>query len=142
MQKLNTLWQLVSTVSDLRSMIRHTRTYYFSTIGPVTIYLRADAAEVRIMRWALPKVEITAILEGSFGWRVATDQDDAGVYVVARRKPLVGRMSSAAFSLVVPHDAHLMLNIDDGRVVLEHMNGTLHIPAAAPAPDQYLLSSG
>ncbi len=129
MQKLNTLWQIVNAASDITSMTRHTETYHFSTFGePITFYLRAEQSEVRIMRWALAKVEVTATLQAAFGWRIAADQDEAGVYVAAKRKPVLGNLSRALFSIIVPHDAHLVLHLDEGRLVLENLTGTLEMP--------------
>ncbi len=142
MQHLNTLWQALSAASELRDMTRRRHTYYFSTFGPITFYLRAENAEVQIMRWTLAKVEVTAMLHGSFGWRIAADQDEAGVYVVARRRALVGNLSSALFTVIVPQDTLLVLKLDDGRVVMEHINGTLQIPPLTSDSAIQLLSSG
>lgn len=142
MQKLNTLWQVVNAASEITSLTRHTQTYYFSTLGPITFYLRAENADVRVLRWALPKVEVTATLQASFGWRVATDQDEAGVYVVAKRKAVLGRMSTGLFSIVVPEDAYLVLKLDDGRVILEHITGTLQVPPLDSESIYHLLPPG
>lgn len=142
MQKLNSLWQVVNAASEITSLTRHTQTYYFSTLDPITFYLRAENADVRVMRWALPKVEVTATLQASFGWRVATDQDEAGVYVVAKRKAVLGKMSSGLFSIVVPEDAYLVLKLDDGRVSLEHVTGTLQVPPVNAESIYHLLPSG
>ncbi len=142
MQHLNTLWQAVSAVSELKDMTRHRQTYYFSTIGPITFYLRAENATVQIMRWDMPKVEVAVTLNGSFGWRIATDQDDAGVYVVARKRSVIGGFSSADFNIVVPHNALLMLDLSDGQVTLDHITGTLEIPPTRAESTIQLLPSG
>lgn len=34
----------------------------------------------------------------------------------------------ASFNILVPHYTYLMLNLTDGRLVLEHVEGSLHIP--------------
>lgn len=142
MQRLNTLWQAVNTITELKAMTRHRQTYYFSTLEPATFYLRAEHAEVQIMRWALPKIEVTVMLHAAFGWRIATDQDEAGVYVVARRRPVIGNLSSALFSVIVPHDAFLVLNVTGGRIVMEHVTGTVEIPPLHPESSIKLLPSG
>ena len=142
MQHLNTLWQTLNAVSELREMTRRRQTYYFSTLGPITFYLQAENAEVQVLRWTQPKVEVTAVLHGSFGWRVATDQDEAGIYVVARRKPLLGSRSRALFTVIVPHDALLVLKLDSGRVVMEHVSGTVQIPPLATDSVVHMLPSG
>lgn len=128
--RLTTLWQTVSAVSELSEMARRRQTYHFSTLGPVTFYLRAEYAEVRVTRWQQPRIEVTALLEAAFGWRVAADQDEAGVYMVAKRRPLVGGLARAVFEALVPHDVYLDLHLDSGRVVLEGVNGALQVPPA------------
>jgi len=130
MQHLNTLWQAVNVASSVTELARQTQTFHFSVSGAVTLYLQAESAEVRVTRWVEPKIEVTAQLQAAFGWRLATDQDEAGVYVVARRRLVVGTLSSAVFSLLVPKDTYLIFKLTDGRVVLNHVDGTLHVPAA------------
>jgi hypothetical protein len=139
---LNTLWQAVSVAADLREMTRTRRTFVFHVPETITFFLRAENADVRIMRWDAPRVEVRTLLEGSFGWRVATDQDEAGVYVVAHRRRLFGDFSSALFDVVVPRETHLLLKLDNGRVSMEHVNGTLHVPPPHHERVEYLLPAG
>ena len=132
MQHLNTLWQIVGaaqTVSDVaRPFIGQQQSYLFnvSPTGAITLFLRADNAEVRVTRWLKPQVEVVVRLQVPLGWRIATDQDEAGVYVVAKRKRVVGGMSSASFTVNVPQDAYLMLELENGRVMIDNINGALH----------------
>ncbi|MBZ0300170.1 MAG: hypothetical protein K8J31_10530, partial [Anaerolineae bacterium] len=126
-QHLNVLWRAVNAAAELRELTRTRRTYVFNTSSPITFYLRAEKADVHIARWHLPKVEVTYRLEGSFGWRATAEQDDAGVYVVAHRRWVLGELSSASFAVVVPHDAFLVLKLVDGRVIFEHVEGTLQV---------------
>lgn len=128
MQHLNTLWQAVNVASSVTELARHTETFHFGVSGNVTFYLQAEGAEVRVTRWTEPKIEVTAQLQAKFGWRLATDQDEAGVYVVARRRALVGTLSSAIFNILVPQSAYLILKLADGRVTLNHVDGTLEVP--------------
>ncbi len=129
--RLAALWQTVSAAAELSEIAHRRQSYYFSTLGPVTFYLRAEQAEVQVTRWQQPRIEITVLLQAAFGWRVAADQDEAGVYIVARRRPLVGSLARAVFKVLVAPDTFLDLRLDNGRVVLEGVNGTLQVP---PAP--------
>ena len=131
MQHLNNLWQAVNVASSVTEFARQSQTFHFNVTGEVTFYLRAESAEVRITRWNEPKIEVTAQVQAAFGWRMETDQDDAGVYVVASRRPVVGTLSSALFSVLVPKNAYLILKLADGRVILNHIDGTLQVPPAA-----------
>lgn len=128
MQRLNTLWQAVNAASTVAELARQSQTFHFGVSQPITFYLRAEHAEVRVTRWTQPKIEVAVQLQAAFGWRMETDQDEAGVYMVAKRRTLVGGFSSATFNILVPHDTYLMLNLTDGRLVLEHVEGSLHIP--------------
>jgi len=137
--QLNTLRQAVDMAADLREMTRSRRTLVFHVTEPITFFLRAENADVRIMRWDAPRVEVRALLEGAFGWRMATDQDEAGIYVVAHRRRLLGEFASALFDVVVPRETHLILKLDDGRLTLAHVNGTLHVPPARLEHIEHLL---
>ncbi len=128
MQRLNTLWQAVNAASTVTELARQSQTYHFGIHRPSTFYLQAESAEVKIIRWREPKIEVTAQLQAPFGWRLETDQDEAGVYVVARKRPVVGGLSRASFTVFVPQETYLILKLLDGRVIMEHIEGDLHIP--------------
>jgi hypothetical protein len=128
MQHLNTLWQAVNAASTVTELARQSQTFHFGVSKPITFYLQAEQAEVRLTRWAQPKIEIAVQLQAAFGWRMTTDQDEAGVYVVARRRPLVGGLSRATFAVFVPQDTYLVLKLTEGRLTLEHVDGEFHVP--------------
>lgn len=125
---LNTLWQVANAASTVADFARQSQTYTFPVYGPVTVYLQAEQAEIRLVRWGLPKVDVFVQLQVAFGWRIATDQDADGVYVVAKRRMLVGSMSRATFTLTVPQDAYLILKLHESSLLVSDVNGTLHVP--------------
>jgi hypothetical protein len=128
MHKLNTLWQIVSAASTVRDIAQHSRSYHFAVSGPVTFYLRADHTDVHLLRWVQPRIEVTTRLQGAFGWRVAAEQDEAGVYMAARRRSVVGGLSTARFEVRVPRDTYLIFKLHAGSLSLDGIDGTLHIP--------------
>lgn len=128
MQKLNTLWQLVNAASSVRDITHHIKTYYFGVNGPVTFYLQAENADVNISRWVRPQIEVTVKLQASFGWRIAAEQDDAGVYIAAKRRMVVGGLSTARFDVIVPYNVYLTLKLTESNLKLQGVDGTLHIP--------------
>ena len=142
MQKLNTLWQLVNTAAAMRDLAQHTKKYYFPVTGPLTFYLRTENAAVHISRWNRPMIEVTTILQGSFGWRIATEQDEAGVYVAAARRLLVGGLASARFEARVPRDTHLALNLTDSSLLLTNIDGKMEIPPQVQPQTVRLLPQG
>lgn len=125
---LNTLWQVVNAASSVADFARQSQTYTFSVAQAITVYVQAEQAEIRVVRWGLPKVDVFMQLQAAFGWRVATDQDADGVYVVAKRRMLVGKLSRAAFTLSVPHDAYLILKLAECNLLLTDVDGTMHVP--------------
>jgi len=131
--RLTALWNTVSTVSETASglldLARQSRVYQFNVAldRPLTLYLQTEHAEIRIMRWAQPRVEITANLQLPLGWRMAAEQDEWGVYIAARRKPVVGRLSTAVFEVLVPGHTYLMLKCSESGVYLGNVDGTVHI---------------
>ena len=125
---LNTLWQVVNAASAVADFARQSQTYTFSTSNPVTVYLQAEQAEIRLVRWGQPKVDVFVQLQVAFGWRIATDQNADGVYVVAKRRMLVGSMSKATFTLTLPHTAYLILKLHESSLLIADVDGTLHIP--------------
>jgi hypothetical protein len=101
----------------------------FNVKPPVTVFVRGSNVAVRVIHQAGNIVELNASLRASFGWEFATEQDEAGVYIVAKRKPLVGTLSSASFTIIAPPEAALVLHLTPGSVQIVEMNGKLTIPA-------------
>ncbi|HEX2623194.1 MAG TPA: hypothetical protein VHL11_23700 [Phototrophicaceae bacterium] len=132
MQKLNGLWQVVNAASTVRDIAQQTKVYQFLTgATPITFYLQAETARIEITRWHQPQVEVSVRLQAAFGWKIATDQDDAGVYIAAKRRIVVGGLSSAAFEVHVPQTAYLVLKLASCSVNLNAIDGMLHIPPVA-----------
>jgi hypothetical protein len=125
---LNTLWQVVNAASTVADFTRQTQTFTFNVAPTITVYLQAEQAEVRLVRWVQPKVDVFVQLQAAFGWRVATDQNADGVYIVAKRRMLLGNMSKAKFTLTVPYDAYLILKLNQSSLLLSDVDGTMHVP--------------
>ncbi len=131
MQHLNTLAQIVNAASTVAEIARSAQTYRYVVGTSATCYLHVKGGEVRINRIDQPLVEITSQLQAPFGWRIATEQDEAGVYFVALRRPVVGAMASAVFFVTVPLDAYLVLRLDHTRLSLDNVSGVVELPPQA-----------
>ncbi len=129
---LNTLWQVANAASTVADFTRQSQTFTFSVGPAITVYLRAEQAEVRLVRWEQPKVDVFVQLQVAFGWRVATDQNADGVYIVAKRRMLLGNMSRAKFTLTIPYDAYLILKLKQSSLLLSDVDGTMHVPPKSP----------
>ncbi len=127
MQHLNTLNQLVQAASSVAEFARASQSYRFPVSAPTTFYLHVSNADVRIIRRADVIAEVAATLQAPFAWRVASDQDDAGIYFVAHRRPLVGALAGASFTITVPPATYLILKREGVRLTLDEMNGTVEL---------------
>lgn len=131
MQHLSTLWKIANAASEVAEIARSSEVYRFNASPDLTFYLHTAHAEVRVRRWDEARIDVLAQLQAPFGWQVKTDQDDAGVYFVARRKPVVGNLSGAVFTVAVPATTHLMLRLDQCRLVLDDISTTVQLPPQA-----------
>lgn len=109
-------------------------TQVFNVTKPTTVYLRASHCRVTIRPTVESHVRLEANLQRVFGVEFATEQDDAGIYIVARRKPVVGTVSRAEFTLTVPQNAHLALHLTPGDIVFESVDGVVELPTTQMFP--------
>lgn len=128
MQHLNTLTQLVNAASSVVDLARSSHTYVFNVAGNPTCYVHVSGGEVCIARTTAPQIEIAANIQAPFAWRVVAEQDDAGVYLVALRRPVFGAMGGASFRISVPEHIHLVLRLERSRLSLEDVNGLIELP--------------
>lgn len=114
-----------------------TSTHVFNVRLPVTVYLRASHCRVTVRRAEGCHVTVEASLQRAFGVELTTDQDDAGVYIVARRKLVTGTAAQIEFVLTVPPESHLALNLTPGAIVFEGVDGVVQLPTekVLPPPD-------
>lgn len=110
------------------------QTQVFRVTPPTTVYLRASHCHVTVR----PLIDSRVILETTrhpvLGPDLTTDQDAAGVYIVARRKPVVGAASRAELTLLVPPDTHLALHLTPGEITFECIEGLVDLPGAVIFP--------
>jgi hypothetical protein len=111
-------------------------TQVFNVTKPITVYLRASHCRVTVRPTTESRVRLEANLQRVFGVEFATEQDDAGIYIVARRKPVVGTVSRAEFTLTVPSNAHLALHLTPGDIVFESVDGVVELPPTLLFPPE------
>ena len=108
----------------------------FNVSPPVTVYVRGSHCRVTVRRSLVDKVTLEANLYRAFGVELAAEQDGAGVYIVAKRKPVVGTVARVDFTLSVPANTHLAFHLTPGDVVFESLEGLFEIPAAQVFADR------
>jgi len=114
-----------------------TSIHVFNVSPFATVYLRASHCRVTVRRAEGCRVTVEASLARAFGVELTTDQDDTGVYIVARRKPVTGTAAQIEFVLTVPPASHLALNLTPGAIVFEGVNGVVQLSTeqVLPPPD-------
>jgi hypothetical protein len=128
MQHLDSLWKAVTIVSSVRDLALESKTYHWDITPPITFYLHVEYADVILKRHDKPMISAKVELQAGFGWQVTTDQDDAGAYIVAKRKPLIGTMGHGKFDIILPHNIHVTLKLEHCQLTLDDLNTTLDIP--------------
>lgn len=104
----------------------------FTVTPPVTVYVYAAHSRVTIRRRAGNQVELEATMRGAFGMNLAIDQDDAGIYIVAKRKPVAGALAWIDFTLSVPPEARILAHLTPGRLVLNDIDGLIEAAPIRP----------
>lgn len=128
MQHIDSIWKAINVATQVRDLAHESKTYQFQVSSPGTLYLHSEQAIVQVSRWQQPRIEIEMRLRAGFSWRVQAEQDEAGVYLVAVRRTLLGAVGQANFVVLAPYETHLVLRLDHGSVLLNNINGTLEIP--------------
>ncbi|MBN1563617.1 MAG: hypothetical protein JXA10_07255 [Anaerolineae bacterium] len=100
----------------------------FNVTAPPTIYVRGSHCNVTIQHHADPKVILDVNLHRAFGVELVAEQDDAGIYIVAKRKAVVGKVTRADLTLTIPSDSHLALHLTPGEVTFTGIDGMIELP--------------
>ncbi|MBN1966515.1 MAG: hypothetical protein JW910_17825 [Anaerolineae bacterium] len=119
--------ELFNSARKLPDIARERRVAAYEVTGPTTVYVRAGHSRVTVRRTTDRRVQVEADLRQAFGWQWTTERDEAGIYVVLKRKPLVGSLSTAELTLIVPPDAYLVFHLTPGSVQLEDFEGRLAV---------------
>jgi hypothetical protein len=117
------------------SRLRHRRDLrVFPVVGPMTIYISGSQCGVAVIYHAQNHVELYTSLYAAFGVRVIVEQDEAGIYIVLRRRRLLGLFSRSEVTVKLPTYCHLAFNLTPGTIRIEQLHGTLEIPSLAEMP--------
>ncbi len=121
---LNNLWKLVNAASSVRDIAQQNKTYQFAVQPGSALYLHLAGVDLHITRWPHPLMRVQTLLQAGFGWRIATEQDAAGVYIVAMRRNVVGAMTKGRFEVSLPHGAQVMMKLERCDLHLQDVSGT------------------
>ena len=128
MQRLASIWNAVKILNSARDLAIETRRLEWNVALPNTFYLQAEHCDVSLAWHDQLKVLAKLELQAGFGWHWATDQDDAGVYIVALRKPLIGSIGRGKFAFTLPHGVHISLRLDNCQLCCHDLHTSLELP--------------
>ena len=120
---------LGAAVSAVPKPAERVHTQVFHVTHPVTVYVRGERCRVALRRAEAGRVVLEARTNRP-GVEFVTEQDAAGVYIVLKRKPVIGAMARVDFTLHVPSDAYLALRLTAGEVLFAEVDGLWELPAA------------
>ncbi len=131
MRLLDNAWKALKLLGAAREMAIDTRRFNWDVAPGSTFFLQAEQADIRLVthhrREVLAKVE----LQAGFGWQLLSEQDEAGVYIIVRRKQLIGSIGRCRFDITLPDDMHVSFRLDHCNVCLDDLNTTLDLPPLA-----------
>lgn len=132
MQHLDKLWKVIHVAGQVRDIAQEVKQWTFLVQPPVTFYCHAEAVDLVIKHHTQPEITLKAEFQLKMSWRIQTDQDHAGVYVVAKRLPLIGTMARLRLEVGLPYETFLALRLEGGNLTLAELNGELHLPPVHP----------
>ena len=128
MRLLDNAWKALKLVGAARELAIETRRYNWEMTPGSTFFLQAEYADIRLVTHHQSEVLAKVELQAGFGWQLLTEQDEAGVYIIARRKPLIGSIGRSRFDITVPQDIHISFKLDRCKVCLDDLNTSLYLP--------------
>ncbi|MCY4018712.1 MAG: hypothetical protein OXG39_04835 [Chloroflexi bacterium] len=128
MRKLNKLRDAFDLLLSIRDLTTVSRNYRWQVRAPGSFYLEAEYAEVNLSRSEDNHLDVHVRLRAPMSWKLATEKDDAGVYVVLKRKPLIGNIGRALIHARVPRGIHISLQLENSHLCLKDLVGTLDLP--------------
>ncbi len=128
MRHLGNIWNAIKLVSSARDLALETRRFEWTVSIPNTFFLQAEHCDINLSWHDGDQVLAKLELQAGFGWQWTTDQDDAGVYIVARRKPLIGSIGRGKFSFTLPHGIHISLKLENCQLCCDRLHTSLELP--------------
>lgn len=109
-------------------LTREVMTQQFEVDGPTVVFVKANEAQISVRRRPGNMVKLDANLYVSAGLQIATQQDEAGIYIVILRKRVVGSLSRSNVRLTIPPDCDLVADLEGSNLHLKAVNGRITIP--------------
>jgi hypothetical protein len=128
MQRLEALGRMLSTASSVAETVtdltRKQQRFQFAVSAGSTFYLDIEHASLSLRRHDQPLIVVDLALQAPFAWRVASEQDANGVYIVARRRRLVAGLAGASLHVALPAQVYGMFRLAGVSLALDDVSGS------------------
>ena len=131
---LDKAWKALKIVGAARELALETRHFSWDVAARTTFFLQAEHADIRLLTHQSDEIQAKIELQAGFGWQVATDQDEAGVYIIARRKPLIGTIGRGRLEITLPVHAHISLKLNGCQLSFAELNAAFDLPPFSLEP--------
>lgn len=119
---------LGTAVDVVPKVSRQVFTQIFNVDPATTVYIRASHCRIQVQREDVARITLRASALPTVGPELVTEQDEAGVYIVAKSKPVVGKLTPAHLDITVPRDSHLVFHLTPGDILLQGIDGLIEFP--------------
>lgn len=128
MRYLGNITKAARLLNTARELAIETQRFRWDVAIPSTLFLQSEQSDIRLAFHDQPQILAEAELRAGFGWQLTTDQDSAGVYVVAVRKPVIGSIARGKFTFSCPRGIYLSLKLQHCRLCFDDLNASLDLP--------------
>ncbi len=120
--------QAAQLLNSARELAVETQRFHWDVTAPNTLFLQAEQSDIRLALHDQPQILAKVELRAGFGWQLTTDQDAAGVYVVAARKPVIGSIGRGKFHFTLPRGVFISLKLTQCRLCFHDLTASLDLP--------------
>lgn len=128
MRHLGNFWKAAQLLNSARELAVETQRFHWDVTTPCTLFLQAEQSDIWLAQHDQPRILARVELRVGFGWRLTTDQDAAGVYVVALRKPVIGSIARGKFHFSLPPGVYVSLKLDQCQLCFDDLTASLDLP--------------
>ena len=128
MRHLGNFWKAAQLLNSARDLALETQRFRWDVTTPGTLFLQAEQSDIRLGWHDQPQILAKVELRAGFGWQLTTDQDAAGVYIVALRKPVIGSIARGKFHFTLPRGVFISLKLKQCQLRFDDLTATLDLP--------------
>lgn len=128
MRHLGKVWKAAQLLNSARDLAVETQRFHWDVRTPSTLFLQAEQSDIQLALHDQPQILAKVELRVGFGWQLTTDQDSAGVYIVAVRKRVIGSIARGKFTIHCPRGVYISLKLTQCHLCFQDLTASLDLP--------------